>query len=150
MKKILLSLLFISLFIHTNSFGQAPNCAGASPICSSAGLTYPNVHNGSQAETNTGIEYDCLGSEPNPNWFDFQVGISGALNFHIQQSTTSGGPANLDVDFICWGPFTSPMCSGTNLNTSTEVGCSYSAAATENFSIPNALSGQIYPPPDPR
>ncbi|RZJ31679.1 MAG: hypothetical protein EOO48_01360, partial [Flavobacterium sp.] len=71
-----------------------------------------------------------------------QVSESGPLVFQISQTNTSGG--GIDVDFIAWGPFTAPSCGGSNLNPSTQVGCSYSTAAIENFTIPNAQAGQYY------
>ncbi|MEL6989892.1 MAG: hypothetical protein AAGK97_18940, partial [Bacteroidota bacterium] len=50
----------------------------------------------------------------------------------------------LDVDFIAWGPFTDPIDACENLNPSTSVDCSYSIAAVETFTIPNAMVGEIY------
>ncbi len=145
MKKQFYFIFFVILSLQ-NIFGQAntpaANCANANPACAGGGFSYPNVHNSSSAETNTGINYSCLASQPDPNWFYLQIDHSGTLNFHIEQSSTQGGAANIDVDYICWGPFTSPTC-GLALNGNI-VGCSFSAASTENFTITNAVSGQYY------
>ena len=115
-------------------------------------------------------EVACLGSTPNPVWYYLQVDTPGDLNFLLVQNTDfddiTGAPLGmgLDVDFVAYGPFTSlneacdqielvdcPECpnntwdpdfypyTGTNI-----VDCSYDAAFTENFTIPDAQTGQIY------
>ncbi|MEX1121407.1 MAG: gliding motility-associated C-terminal domain-containing protein, partial [Balneolales bacterium] len=67
---------------------------------------------------------------------------------------TSAG--NSDVDFILWGPFTSAQINTTACNNlfdypdgntlipNNVIDCSYSAAATEQIDIPNAIVGQHY------
>ena len=89
-------------------------------------------------------DYFCLGSQPCPAWFFMQVGVSGSIEITITQQTLIGG-LPLDVDFICWGPFTS-LTEGcaTGLTGPNVVSCSYSAAAIEICTIPNALVGEMY------
>ena len=64
----------------------------------------------------------------------------------IQQSTVPNvSVPNLDADYVVFGPFTDPLtpCNG-QLTPNYIVSCSYSAAATENVVISNAVSGQYY------
>ena len=121
-------------------------CNAANSLCSALGVPFANTHQGIQAET--GNSYGCLGSRPNPTWFYLPISSAGTINLMIQQSTdisflnTAG---NLDVDYICYGPFTNPVtpCSG-QLTADKIVSCSYSTAATEYPTILNALPGQYY------
>ena len=135
-------------FISFSVYSQSSTCAGALPFCASGSTyTFPNV---------TGIPSSgspgCLGSTPNPAvWFSFQIAQSGNLNFLLTQGNNAPNYNNLDVDFICWGPFPAPQCAGLydfpDGNTSIPnniVACSYSPSAVENFSIPGAVAGQVY------
>jgi large repetitive protein len=142
MKKIrLLVLLFFVLCGKLFSQTIAPGCATALPFCAgSNGLNFPSV---------TGVasvgSYSCLSTQPNPSWYFLQVSQSGPLSFLISQTTGPNGTgAGIDVDFIAWGPFVTPTCGASNLNATTQVGCSYSARPTETFTIPNAVIGQYY------
>jgi gliding motility-associated-like protein len=109
----------------------------------------------------------CLFSTPNPVWYYLQVDNPGDLYFQLVQNTNfddNGNPTGtgLDVDFVAYGPFTSlneacdqielEQCDGCPNNTADPnyypvgniVDCSYDAAFVENFTIPNAQTGQIY------
>ena len=139
-KRQILIVLFFILFAKTYSQNLAPGCSTALPFCagtSSEGLSFPNSTNVANAGN-----YSCLGSQPNPAWYYLQISQPGTLNFTIRQFNLAGQPR--DVDFIAWGPFVTPTCGASNLNASTQVGCSYSASATENFTINNAQVGQFY------
>ncbi|MFY8010084.1 MAG: hypothetical protein ACOVNW_10295, partial [Flavobacterium sp.] len=140
MKKIYFYLLVISLFTIQAGFSQGANCAGSEAFC--AGGSSLTFQNSTSTTSETGIDYECLGSQPNPAWFYMQIGVSGNINFQISQATTGGNP--IDVDYIVWGPFAAPSCGSANLNPTTSVSCSFSAAAVENFTLPNAQVGQIY------
>lgn len=121
-------------------------CNAANSLCSALGVPFANTNQGILAET--GNNYGCLSTRPNPTWFYLPVSSAGTINLMIQQSTdisflnTAG---NLDVDYICYGPYTNPVtpCSG-QLTADKIVSCSYSTASTEYPVIPNALSGQYY------
>jgi len=121
-------------------------CNAANSLCSALGIPFANTNQGIQAQT--GNSYGCLGTQRNPTWFYLPISRAGNINLMIQQSTdisfmnTTG---NLDVDFICYGPFTSPTtpCNG-QLTIDKIVSCSYSISATEYPVIPNALPGQYY------
>ena len=121
-------------------------CNAANSLCSALGVPFANTNQGILAET--GNSYGCLSTRPNPTWFYLPVSSAGTINLMIQQSTdisflnTAG---NLDVDYICYGPFTNPVtpCSG-QLTPDKIVSCSYSTSATEYPTILNALPGQYY------
>lgn len=121
-------------------------CNTANSLCSALGVPFANTHQGIQAES--GNSYGCLSLRQNPTWFYLPVSSAGTINLMIQQSTdisflnTAG---NLDVDYICYGPFSNPVtpCSG-QLTADKIVSCSYSIAATEYPTILNALPGQYY------
>src|SRR5690606_24255782 len=90
------------------------------------------------------IDYGCLGSTPNPAWYYLYVDQPGDISIQISQ--TSNGGTGLDVDYIIWGPFPNnpsevSMCSSSFLNSSNQASCSYSADATENFTITTAVEG---------
>jgi len=133
--------------------------AQANPFCAGPeGIVFDNVYR-DQGVPNLvpGASFHCLGSTPNPVWYYLQVDGSGQLNFQIVQNTqfnAQGQPVGntLDVDYIAFGPFDNlnEACSdiiiapGAPNNPSKIVGCSFSGAAVENFTIPNAQAGQIY------
>ncbi len=135
-------------------------CENAVNFCAEAGgaLTTSNI---------IGIpdptDIACLFSAPNPTWNIIQIGNSGLIEIEINQVDDTGG--GLDVDFVLWGPFMSldDACGNLDLgcpnpggdcpnNTSNPdfypfgniVDCSYSIQSTENLTIDNAQSGEIY------
>lgn len=132
----LLLVLLTSFVFSLNTFSQA-NCAGAAPFCANQGaVSFPaGVGNGSAA---AGPDYGCLGSQPNPAWYYFQVSTTGNIVIDI------AGTGGFDVDFICWGPFTSATGDCGNLTAGNTVDCSFSASATETCNIASAVSGQYY------
>jgi len=121
-------------------------CNTANSLCSELGVPFANTHQGIQAQA--GNSYGCLGTRPNPTWFYLPISRAGNINLMIQQSTdisfinTAG---SLDVDYICYGPFTNPTtpCNG-QLTADKIVSCSFSASANEYPVIPNAQPGQYY------
>ena len=113
----------------------------------------------------------CLSSAPNPSWNIIQIGEPGLIEIEINQwqdnnnnGIQDAGEPGLDVDFVLWGPFTDPIDACGNLdngcpdpvdcpnNTTSPdfypfgniVDCSYSFVTTENLTIDNAQSGEIY------
>ncbi len=125
----------------TGSCGVNSACYAANSLCTSLDVSFANTTNAPAAQP--GVDYDCLFTQPNPTWFYIPISQAGELDFHIHQQNAMG--TGLDVDFICWGPFSDPLapCAG-GLNASTEVACSYSAAPDEDLIIPNAQVGQYY------
>lgn len=121
---------------------NAYTCSAANSLCNALGQPFVNTFQGITAEP--GNNYGCLGSQPNPTWFYLPVSSSGNLQFLIQQSSDINfSTSNLDVDYICYGPFTS-LSNACNVPMNNIVNCSYSASATETLTIPNAIAGQYY------
>ena len=137
MKKAILFLV-LSSFMGLTAFSQNNTCNSANPFCSGTNYCFPAPYNSGTAES--GPDYGCLGTQPNPTWFYFVVGRPGPIQLQMQSSI------NTDVDFICWGPFTGPpgnYCSQLD-DTSLIVDCSYSTATVEYCDIPYAHAGSIY------
>ncbi|MBI2721202.1 MAG: hypothetical protein HYX39_03395, partial [Bacteroidetes bacterium] len=130
---IFLFLLIIGLFVKAQT-----NCQNAQPFCAggSSGVTFPATVNGPPAQT--GPNYGCLGTQPNPAWYYLQISASGSLDLYI------AGTSNQDVDFICWGPFTNLSTACNSLTAGNTVDCSYSSSPTETLNIINAVAGQYY------
>ncbi|MFY0482763.1 DUF7619 domain-containing protein [Flavobacterium sp. PLA-1-15] len=108
----------------------------------------------------------CLNTSANPTYFTFQVAQSGKLVFNILQNSNfdqNGNPVgiNRDIDFVAWGPFTSPdnceaisftdcpLCPNNTQNSifypyGNIVDCSNDASYTETLTIQNAVAGEYY------
>ncbi|MHA7058395.1 T9SS type B sorting domain-containing protein [Aquimarina sp. M1] len=149
-------ILFICFFIYTHfSAAQGSVCAdivgddGADPFCSTTGIVFPNC-NSSNANCVSGSElgpnYGCLVTQPFPAWYYLQIDDTGALTFRISQSSNEDGTGNqLDVDFICYGPFPDPVSPCTaQLTAVNTVDCSYLPDAVEIMNIPAATAGEFY------
>lgn len=156
------SILFIRLFLIiaflfcytvNNTFAQGTTCADATPFCTAVGVpfTYVNSTTGSLGSMG------CLQTTPGPNWFYIKTTTAGTYVFHIQQSTTPGGSANIDVDFIAYGPYTVPTCTFANgggglTNDCTSIGgpwgsvedCSYCWDPTETMTLHPTTDCQIF------
>ena len=125
-----------------------PFCAG------DQALIFPNCNNTEptcNATAEPGPDYGCLFTQPYPAWFYLQIDQTGTLEFDIIQNTAfdvDGNPTGtgLDVDFIAWGPFAEGdnLCDFTELQAFNEIDCSYSIDNIENFTIPNAQTGELY------
>ncbi|MFN5347699.1 MAG: hypothetical protein ACK5B3_10775, partial [Bacteroidota bacterium] len=116
------------------------SCASADPFCTGTSYNYCNTTN--VASLGGGGIYGCCLSTPNPAFYFMNIQSNGPITFNISQSTNAG--VGIDVDFVLWGPFASQaaMCSG--LAAGNIVDCSYSTAAVETATIPNAVAGQWY------
>ena len=94
MKRLLVALFFIAPQLL---FAQSPNCIGAEPFCTGTTATFA-------ASTNTtapvGPYYDCLFTQPNPVFYYLQIDQPGNLTINMFSTPL------VDIDFICWGPFT--------------------------------------------
>ncbi len=139
MKKNILFFLFTFIFIKS-SFSQA-TCDVAVPFCNSFGSPATVVSGGS---AETGPDYGCLDTQPNPSWSLLKIETAGTLQFQISQVTAGG--AGIDVDFICYGPFNDPItpCQTGQLTAANTIACSFSSNAVENFTILNAQVGEYY------
>ncbi len=135
MKKNLIILLLIAIGFFAKS---QSSCASAAPFCAggTSGVTFPATVNGPPAPP--GPAYGCLGTQPNPAWYYLQISSPGNLDLYI------AGSGGADVDFICWGPFTSLSAACANLTTPNIVDCSYSSSPTETCNIVGATTGSYY------
>lgn len=138
MKKLLLLTRLFFVIQVSGVLAQGTNCSNADPFCTGTTYVFPN---------NTGVPdggtYNCLTTSPNPAWYYLQIATSGNIDIGISQTSTAG--VGIDVDFICWGPFSSLAagCS-TDLSSNSGVDCSYSPSPTETCNIPSAVAGQYY------
>lgn len=118
---------------------QNNQCATADPFCTDNGMyQFPAGVNAGSGES--GPNYDCLSTRPNPAWYYMRMSNSGGMTIYMY--STPGE----DIDFCCWGPFDDPVTPCPNgLTGAKVVSCSYSPNPTENCQIPNnAQSGQYY------
>lgn len=146
MKRILPIAVFVFIgLLPTLIFAQGSTCSTASPFCTANGTaTFPASQN---TTAPSGPSYGCLYSQPNPAWFYLEVATAGNITLNMTNS------ANVDIDFVIWGPFTSASAAcASGLPASSIVptpfgspgGCSYSSTANETGNIPNALVGEVY------
>jgi gliding motility-associated-like protein len=146
MKK-LITLLFVltGAFLYSQTGSTNSTCATALPFCAGgvSGITFPAVTGVTSAQT--GPNYGCLGSTPNPAWYYLQISTSGNLDILIQGQTPGPPPGpGQDVDFICWGPFTNLASACNSLTSGNTVDCSYSSSFTETLNIPAGVAGEYY------
>jgi len=128
-------LIIITLFSSIFMYSQSSDCTTAEGFCTGTNYTFP-------ASTNTtapvGPDYGCLGSQPNPAFYFLQIDQPGNLTITMQSTPL------VDIDFICWGPFTDPSTMCDSLTGAYIEDCSYSTAAVEDCDIINAVTGQFY------
>ncbi len=162
MKKIYLLSLAIAFMFSINTFGQTLNnlCNTSFPFCT--GITYNNPAGVNSGSGQTGPNYMCLGSEPNPAWYYLLIDQPGNISIDIHTVPQH------DIDFICWGPFTSNTTPCTSQLTGVgspgshwsggnphpadmggypagnTIDCSYNSSFQEWCYIPNAMTGQYY------
>ena len=104
------------------------SCENAAPFCAGgvSGGVFPATTGTTSGQI--GPNYNCNGLiaspiswyVPSPAWYYLQVGASGSLDILIQgqqgipPNTSPGG----DVDFVCWGPFSSlsGICNSLTAN----------------------------------
>ena len=139
----ILTVVGVLLFFNAKGYAQASSCAEVEPFCAGADtLVFQNTANGTFAEA--GPDYGCLNSTPNPAWFYLRIDTGGILNFKISQNTSQDfSGTDLDVDFIAYGPF-SDTSQCDNLTAANTIACSFLPDAVENFTISNAVAGQLY------
>jgi hypothetical protein len=128
----------ILFFAFSITFLEAQNstCANAIRICLNSPITYPASTGAGNAES--GPDYGCLGSEPNPAWFTFQINTPGTHT--ILQSNSSEN----DLDFILYGPFSSETGNCGDLTAENTADCSYAGGATETIDFTSVNQGDFY------
>lgn len=118
---------------------QNNHCNTADPFCTDNGMyQFPAGVNAGSGES--GPNYSCLSTTPNPAWYYMRMSNSGGMTIYMYSTPSE------DIDFCCWGPFDDPVTPCPNgLTGAKVVSCSYSPNPTENCQIPNnAQSGQYY------
>lgn len=142
MKK-LLPVFLIALFLESlliPAFCNAQNnvCSSAWPLCLEQDSIFPAIVNGGNAEP--GAYYGCLLSRPNPSWYYMKILQSGSLLIKVRTI-----PMYLDVDFACWGPFTSPTDPCVEgLTAEKMIACNYLPQPLNVDTIPNGITGEYY------
>ena len=114
-------------------------CALADPFCTDLGMyEFPAGVNAGSGES--GPDYDCLYTTPNPAWYYMKMADPGDMDIYMYSD-----PAH-DIDFCCWGPFADPISPCPyGLTEDKVVSCSYSAQPTEHCMIPaSAQTGEYY------
>ena len=115
-------------------------CANADPFCTDNGMyQFPAGVNAGSGES--GPYYDCLYTQPNPAWYYMRIANPGNISITMYSTPTH------DIDFCCWGPFSSitnpSPCS--SLTSDKVVSCSYSTSGTEVCQIPaSAQTGDYF------
>lgn len=129
-------LLGLSLLAIVNINGQGLLCEESAPFCTGSIYTFPA---GTTGAAQPGAYYGCLTTQPAPAWYHMLIDNPGMIQIYMFSQPS------VDIDFICWGPFTDPFepCV-QGLTSSTVVDCSYSPNPTEYCDIPNGQTGQYY------
>ncbi|MBR4391349.1 MAG: PKD domain-containing protein [Bacteroidales bacterium] len=130
--------LALSMDIYIKS-RQNNHCADADPFCTDNGMyEFPAGVNAGNGES--GPNYDCLHSTPNPAWYYMKIANPGGMTIYMYSTPEE------DIDFCCWGPFNDPVTPCPNgLTLAKRVSCSYSAYSTETCNIPtSAQTGDYY------
>ena len=132
--------IMLSLMMEVYSKSRQNNlCSLADPFCTDNGMyEFPAGVNAGNGES--GPNYACLSSTPNPAWYYMRIGTSGNINISMYSTPSE------DIDFCCWGPFEDPDSPCPyGLTIDKKVSCSYSSSSTETCAIPSsALTGQYY------
>lgn len=131
-------------------------CENAIPVCAVNDVILRNdvgvPANPNPISGTTTTTVGCLGSAPSPTFYYLTVQADGNYTYFMEQSTapdfsdplTNG----LDVDYVTWGPFSSVATACSSISVSNTrpapLGCSFSAADTETFTLNGALAGQVY------
>ena len=133
-------------FIPLNPLTIVP-CESANVFCTGNAYTFPSGSTGtSPPPVNNYPNYGCLGIAFGPAWYYMQVGVAGDIIITISQTMPPPNQTvQLDVDFVCWGPFTSVSdACATGLTSANIVDCSISPWSIETCHILNAQLGKIY------
>lgn len=136
------------------------SCHKSFPFCTSNIYDFPaGVGTGNGQ---TGPNYGCLKSTPNPAWYHMRILEAGDITIKMVGTRTNGG--TLDIDFALWGPYIDPVspcsngltanCSGNGCPNNTSNpnfypsgnlhDCSYSSNSIEYAHIDNGQVGQYY------
>lgn len=141
---------YVRAYTYTSSSGQTTdftvcvttpppppanaNCAAPAQFCPSNPVTIAAV-TGTTAQS--GNDYGCLGSQPNPYWYYFTITENGSINLDLN--------APSDVDFALWGPYNSTTQALNACGNYPEpIDCSYSTAGLESIDVASGSAGKVY------
>jgi hypothetical protein len=127
--------IFSSAVAQPGGGGQNNTCETANPFCTGTLYSFPAGVNAGAGQT--GPCYNCLVTRPNPAWYYMKIDNPGPITIKMYSEPSK------DIDFCCWGPFTSQFCC-TELLCNKVVDCSYSMLSVEYCDIPNGQTGQYY------
>ncbi|MDH7914661.1 GEVED domain-containing protein, partial [Winogradskyella sp. SYSU M77433] len=122
------------------TLGTPTYCLDALPICADPDIEYPSVVGDQTAPPY--LDYDCLGSQPDPQWNTINFDLAGDYVFSLDQTNAAG--TGLDIDFIVWGPFVDQQGGCVDLLPETIADCSYSATASETITLSNVPANSVY------
>lgn len=123
-----------------STLGEPTFCLEALPICADPDIEYPSVVGDQVAPPY--LDYDCLFSQPDPQWNTILFDEAGDYQFSLDQTSDTGTP--LDIDFIVWGPFLDQQGGCLELIPENIADCSYSATASETINLNNVPANSIY------
>ena len=129
-------------------------CPNSLPLCAISPIilpnnvgvpTLPNPVSGSTTSSTIG----CLGSAPSPTYYYLVIPTSGNYTFFMEQNTLQNFTGTgLDIDYTSWGPYTSTTLACATISATNSrpapLGCSFSAASTETFTLNGAIAGEVY------
>ncbi len=136
MKRNKFLLLVIALLSLVKLNGQGLMCESSEPFCTGTIYRFPA---GTTGNAQPGAYYGCLLTQPAPAWYHMLIANPGSITIYMYSTPL------VDIDFICWGPFTDPYTPCVEgLTQNKVVSCSYSPNPTENCIIPNGQTGEYY------
>ncbi len=137
---------------------QNDSCHKSLPFCTGTIYSFPagvNTGNGQ-----SGPNYGCLGSTPNPVWYHMKIEDPGDITIRMVGKKLNN--TSLDIDFALWGPYANPVtpcvaqltanCSSCPNNTSNPNfypsgnlhDCSYDGSSVEHAHIVGGQTGQYF------
>ncbi|MEO1030757.1 MAG: fibronectin type III domain-containing protein [Bacteroidota bacterium] len=122
------------------TLGEPTFCLEALPICADPSIQYESIVGDQVAPPY--LDYDCLGSQPDPQWNTILFDDPGDYVFSLDQTSAGGTP--LDIDFIVWGPFVDQQGGCVELLTENIADCSFSATASETITLTNVPANSTY------
>lgn len=123
-----------------STLGTPTYCLDALPICADPTIQYESIVGDQVAPPY--IDYDCLFSQPDPQWNTINFDEAGDYVFSLDQVDLSGSP--IDIDFIVWGPFVDQQGGCVDLLPETIADCSYSATASETITLTGVPANSVY------
>lgn len=136
MKTILLFSAIFILSFPAGLSGQSNFCDESMPVCTGPVYTYISDTTGT---AEPGAYYGCLMVQVAPAWFHMRILDPGTITIYMFSAPL------VDIDFICWGPFTDPYepCVA-GLTSNKVVDCTYSPNSYEYCEIPDGQTGEYY------